>query len=53
MQTSNDWTARFENVLDFLVMVLTVNAVYIYTYVFCFLAKANLAIFFYTANLGE
>ena len=52
MQTSNDWTARFENVLDFLVMVLTVNAVYIYTYVFCFLAKANLAIFFYTANLG-
>ena len=48
MQTSNDRTARFENVLDFLVMVLDGKRCVCYTYVSLALVNAKLTIFFNT-----
>ena len=52
MQTSNDWTARFENVLDFLVMALTINAVYIYTYVILLSCKGKFSNFLLHCQFG-
>ena len=53
MQTSNDRTARFENVLDFLVMVLDGKRCVCYTYVFLALLNVKLTNFFYTTNLRD
>ena len=53
MQTSNDRTARFENVLDFLVMVLDGKRCVCYTYVSLALLNAKLTNFFYTTNLRD